>query len=191
MIILIAGLVLFIGIHSIRIFAEPTRNSLIAKLGENGWKGIYSLISIVGFVLIVWGYGEARSNTTILWTAPGWTHIIALVLTWFAFILFPAAQIPRNHIKQRIGHPLYAGVKIWAFAHLISNGRLEDVLLFGVFLLWAILGFSKARRRDRQAGVTYAQGETPRTIAVVVVGTVIWALFIFVLHQWLIGVSPI
>lgn len=191
MIVLIIGLVLFIGIHSVRIFAEPAREKLIYRLGENGWKGIYSLISVLGFILIIWGYGLARSQPTILWSPPSWTAYIALLLTWFAFVLFPAAHIPFNHFKQRLGHPMYAGIKIWAFAHLISNGRLEDVVLFGVFMVWAILGFSAARKRDRRSGVTYPEGETKKTIVCVVAGTVVWALFAFVLHRWLIGVSPI
>jgi uncharacterized membrane protein len=191
MIILISGLVLFIGVHSFRIFANPARERLIARFGENTWKGVYSLVSLASLVLIIWGYGLSRADPVILWNPPLWTRDVALLLTWIAFILFPAASIPRNHFKQYLGHPMYAGIKIWAFAHLISNGRLEDVVLFGVFLLWSILGFSAARKRDRRAGVIYPQGETKKTVVCIVAGTVVWALFVFVLHRWLIGVSPV
>ncbi len=191
MMLLIAGLILFIGVHSFRIFADSLRERLITRYGEKAWKGIYSLVSLLGFALIIWGYGLARAEPVYLWNPPIWTHWVALPFTWLAFVLLAAANIPRNHFKQRLGHPMYAGVKIWAFAHLISNGRLEDVLLFGLFLAWAIAGFAVSRRRDRHLGTRYPEGTLRGTGICLVAGTLVWALFAFVLHRWLFGVSPL
>jgi len=189
MTLLVIGLIVFLGAHSTRIFAEGWRTAMIARLGKNGWKGVYSLLSIVGLVLIVIGYGATRAEPVFLWNPPVWTRHAASLLTLVAFILLAAAYVPSNRIKAAVGHPMVAGVKIWAFAHLISNGTLADVLLFGSFLAWAVADFIAARRRDRIAGVTYNAGAIP-TVVAVMLGIVLWAAFAFWLHRVLIGVSP-
>src|SRR5262245_56698561 len=132
---LIVGLLIFLGAHSVRIFAEEWRTQRIARLGDKRWKGIYSLVSLVGFGLIVWCYGLAREHPLDLWDPPSWTRHAAAPLTLVAFILFAAAYVPANRIKARLGHPMILGVKVWALAHLLSNGRLADVVLFGSFLV--------------------------------------------------------
>jgi uncharacterized membrane protein len=190
MIYLISGLILFLGIHSTCIVADGFRTRSIARIGFLPWKGIYALVSLAGFVLLVWGYGESRYASAVLYNPPLFTRHIAGLLMLISLVLVAAAYVPRNHIKAALGHPMYAGIKLWAFAHLISNGRLVDVLLFGAFLLWAITGFIASRKRDRAAGVVYPAGDELRTVLTVIVGVGVWAALVSGLHLWLIGVAP-
>lgn len=190
MTVLVVGLLLFLGAHSVRIFAEGWRTRQIAGGGELKWKVLVSIVSAVGFVLIVWGYGLARTDPVYLWHPPVWTRHIAALLTIPAFVLLAAAYVPGTRIKAAVGHPMVAGVKIWAFSHLIANGTLADVVLFGAFLGWAVADFAAARRRDRAAGRTYPAGPVSRDLGAVVLGLVAWAAFAFYLHAWLIGVRP-
>ena len=188
---LILGLVLFLGIHSVRVVADGRRSAFIAKRGANAWKGLYTLLSLAGFALLVWGYGLARQQPTVLWvTPPVWTRHVAALLTLIAFVLVTAAYVPGNSIKARLHHPMTLGIKVWAFAHLIANNTLADVLLFGGFLVWSIAVFAAARRRDRANAVTYAPGSASRSVVVVVIGVVAWIVFALWLHGWLIGVRP-
>jgi uncharacterized membrane protein len=190
MTVLIVGLVLFIGVHSTRIFADAWRTRMQMQYGQNTWKALYSLIAIAGLLLIIWGYGLARTSPLVLYSPPLWTRHVAALLTIPAFILLVAAYVPGNHIKAAIGHPMVAGVKIWAFAHLISNGTLADVVLFGSLLLWAVASYTAARRRDRAADRQYPRGPLSRTALAVVLGLAAWAAFAFWLHGPLIGVRP-
>jgi uncharacterized membrane protein len=190
MALLIVGLVLFLGTHSVRIVADDWRRGRVAAMGLWPWKAVYSVVSIIGFVLIIWGYGEARGAPVVLYTPPVWTRHIAALLTIPAFILLVAAYVPGTRIKRAVGHPMVAGVKIWAFAHLIANGTLADVVLFGAFLAWAVVDYTAARRRDRAAGVVYVVGPVTRDITAVIVGLIAWAAFAFWLHGAWIGVRP-
>lgn len=190
MIVLVLGLIVFLGAHSVRIVAEPWRTRRIERLGEKRWKGLYSLVSIAGLVLIVWGYGLARAEPIVLWQPPLWTRHLAALLTLPVFVLIAAAYIPGTHIRAKLGHPMLAGVKLWAAAHLIANATLADVLLFGGFLAWAIFDFKAARARDRAAGVRYPAVAVSRDIKAVVAGLVVWIVIAFYLHAWLIGVRP-
>lgn len=188
--LLILGLVIFLGVHSTRVVADPWRTATVARMGEMPWKAIYSLLSIAGFVLIVIGYGAARQSPVVLYSPPVWTRHLAASLTIPAFVLLAAAYVPRNSIKRAVGHPMVAGVKIWALAHLLANGTLADVALFGGFLVWAVLSFTAARRRDRVAGTVYPAGSAARNATTVAIGLVAWAAFAFALHRPLIGVGP-
>jgi len=190
MMILIAGLLLFLGTHSIRILAEGWRAQLILDRGEQRYKGAYSLLALVGFVLIVYGYGLARQAPVVLFTPPTWTRHLAATLMLPVFVLLTAAYLPGTRIKRAVGHPMVLGVKLWALAHLLANGTFADLLLFGAFLLWAILDFIAARKRDRAAGRVYVTGPLSRDVVAIVVGLVIWVVFAFWLHAWLIGVRP-
>ena len=190
MTLLLAGLIVFLGCHSVRIFAEPWRTAQIQRLGPKGWKGLYTLVAIAGFALVVWGYGAARLEPTVLYVPPLWTRHVAALLTVPAFILLAAAYVPGTRIKAWIGHPMVAGVKVWAFAHLLANGTLADVALFGSFLAWAIADFVAARRRDRANGTVYVAGPLSRDVAAVAIGLAAWAVFAFWLHGLLIGVRP-
>jgi uncharacterized membrane protein len=184
------GLLIFLGVHSVRIFAEGWRQAQIARLGEAGWKGGYSLASAIGLGLVVWGYGLARAEPVALWPTPLWTRHVAAMLTLPAFILLVAAYLPGSHIKARVGHPMVAGIKLWALAHLLANGNLADLLLFGAFLAWAVADFISARRRDRAAGRSYPALGFSRDMAVTGIGLAAWAGFAFWGHAWLIGVAP-
>jgi uncharacterized membrane protein len=190
MTLLILGLVIFLGLHSTRIVAESWRAGMLARLGDNGWKGLYSLLSLVGFVLIVWGYGVARQQPVVLWAAPVWTRHLAALLTVPAFVLLAAAYVPGNRIKAAVKHPMVLGVKLWALAHLLANNTLADVLLFGGFLVWAVLCFRAARQRDRAGQVVVAAGRLGPTLLTVLVGLLAWAAFAFWAHGAWIGVRP-
>lgn len=190
MTVMILGLILFLGIHSTRLFAPHWRQGMIDKLGPYGWKGLYAVISIVGFVLLVWGYGQARMTMSWLWVPPVWTKHLAALLTIPAFILLAAAYVPGTKIKAKLGHPMVLATKTWAFAHLLSNGSWADIILFGSFLAWSVPLYVISRRRDRLAGVSYPAKGIARDGIAVVVGLVAWAAFAFYLHALLIGVRP-
>jgi uncharacterized membrane protein len=190
MTVLILGLILFLGVHSVRIFAEGWRTAQIARRGEGAWKGLYSLASIIGFGLIIWGYGLARAEPTVLWVPQLWARHLASLLMLFAFILLAAAYVPRNGIKAWVHHPMVLGVKVWALAHLLANHTLADLLLFGSFLAWAVLDFRAARQRDRADQVRYPAGTLGGTLGAVAGGLVAWAVFAFWAHGWLFGVTP-
>ena len=187
---LLAGLLLFLGVHSTRVFADDWRNRTRARLGALPFKGIYSLISLAGFVLLVWGYGVARQQPVVLWNPPVAMRHVAALLTLFSFVLLAAAYVPGNQIKARLHHPMVLGVKVWALAHLLANGTLADVLLFGGFLIWAIVLFAASRRRDRREHTVYARGNAGATGITVVVGVLAWVVFALWLHRVLIGVAP-
>jgi uncharacterized membrane protein len=187
---LILGLVLLLGLHSVRIFGEGWRTQMRARLGEGAWKGAYSVLSLVGFVLLCYGYGAARLQPVVLWGAPIWTRHLAALLLIPAFVMLVAAYVPGNAIKARLKHPMLLGVKTWALAHLVSNNTLADLLLFGGFLLWAVLCYRAARRRDAAAQTVYPPGRLVPTLITVVVGLVAYGAFAMWGHQALIGVRP-
>ena len=191
MAILLLGLLLFLGVHSLRIFADDWRSMQIARWGKHAWRAGYALLAAGGFALIVWGYAQVHSQPLLLWHPPLWLRHVAVLLTMLAFVLFAAAHVPGNAIKARLGHPMVVGIKTWALAHLLANGSLAALLLFASFLLWAVLDFASLRRRDRAAGSKTLPGIRVRTLLVVLGGLLVWALFAFVLHGWLIGVRPL
>lgn len=191
MLVLILGLILFLGTHSVRIFADDWRRSTIARVGEGPWKGLYSLVSIVGFVLIVWGYGIARQDPVLLWISPEWMRDVALTLNLIAFLLFGIYLVPAGWLKARVGHPMLLSVKVWAFAHLLTNGTLADLFLFGGLLVWAIADFAASRRRDRSAGTIRIAGPVRNDAIAILVGLVLYVAIVWRLHLWVIGVSPL
>lgn len=191
MLTLFYGLVLFLGIHLLQVLAPGWRERRRAQWGELTYKGVYSVLSLIGLVLLVQGYGLARAEPVLLWQPPRGLLHLAWLLMWLAMVLLVAAYVPRNGIRRRLGHPMTLGVKVWALAHLLVNGHLADVLLFGSFLLWAVLVFRSARRRPPSAA-TPAPSSTLATLATVVVGTAVWALFLWGgLHAQWIGVDPL
>jgi uncharacterized membrane protein len=183
---LVLGLLLFLGVHSVRIVAPAWRDARIARLGERGWKGLYAVASLVGFVLLVWGYGQARRQPVVLWASPAGLRHLAAPLTLVAFVLIAAAQVGRNAIQARLQHPMLLGTKVWALAHLLANNTLADLLLFGGFLLWAVLAYRSARRRA-PVEVAVVPG---RTWIAVAAGVALWAFFAFWAHAAWIGVNP-
>jgi uncharacterized membrane protein len=191
MLLLILGLILFIAAHSTRIFTDDWRSHMLERLGEKRWKVLITLVSIAGFVLMMIGYGQARLTPLPLWEPPIAARSIALVLNLLAFFLLAAAYVPRNIIKAKIGHPMVAGVKIWALAHLLSNGNLADVMLFGSLLVWAVLDFRASRKRDRINEVEYPAATALGTRITLATGAIIWYVFLVWLHVRWIGVSPL
>jgi len=191
MVILVLGLLLFLGVHSLRIGADGWRTQAIARHGAAKWKGTYTVLSLAGFALLVWGYGLARQQPVVLWLPPrGMRHAAALLML-ASFILLAATYVPRNQIKARLKHPMLLAVKLWALAHLLSNGNLADVLLFGSFLLWAVLCFRAARQRDGALAAVYPGGTLGGTLASVGAGVAAWLVFALWLHAPLIGVRPL
>lgn len=188
--VLILGLVLFLGMHSLRIFADGWRTRQVARLGLKRWKALYALMAIAGFVLICWGFGLARQHPVLLYVPPLWLRHLNALFTLVAFMLFVAARVPRNVFKARLHHPQVLAVKMWAFGHLLATGMLHDVLLFGAFLLWAVVLFIASRRRDRAAGTVYPAGTLRGNVLTVAIGVAAWAAFALWLHLWLIGVDP-
>jgi uncharacterized membrane protein len=190
MIVLLLGLALFLGVHSVRIFAEAWRGEQIARWGLNAWKAMFGVASLLGFVLIVIGFARAREDSAMLWLPPVALRHLAGLLTAVSFVLLAATYVPGTRIKAKVGHPMVAGVKSWAFAHLLANGSAADVVLFGAFLAWGIVSFSSSRRRDRQAGTVYPAGSLNADLIAVAGGLVAWFVFAFWLHGWLFGVRP-
>lgn len=190
MTLLILGLVLFLGAHSVRIVADDWRTAQIARIGEAKWKGLYALLSLAGLVLIVWGFGQARLDPVVVWSPPAWTRHAASLLVLPAFVLIVAGNLRGTRMKAAVGHPMVLGTKIWALAHLLANGTLADIVLFGSFLVWAIVDYASSRRRDRVAGTVYPLGSWSRDALAVVIGIVAWVVFGFWLHGPLIGVRP-
>lgn len=195
---LILGLILFLGVHSVRIWADGWRNQTIEAYGEKVFKGVYALVSILGFYLLVVGYGEARLQTVALWNPPVFTKHISLLLMLLSSILLIATYIPRNHFKMRLKHPMVLSVKVWALSHLLANGNLADLVLFGSFLIWAVLNFRSARARDRAQVQNFDANEEaplkPNLLATLIAlfgGMGLWAVITFVLHAKVVGVAPL
>lgn len=187
MTLLIIGLALLLGIHSISIFAGGWRNATAARIGELPWKGLYSLASLVGIVLVVWGYGQARLDPVVLYAPPAWARHAGMLLLLFVFPLLLAAYLP-GRIRQRLKHPMLVAVKTWAFAHLLMNGMLADVVLFGAFLAWAVADRISVKRRPAREMLVTAPASKWNDAIAVVLGLVLYVAFVAGLHQWLIGV---
>jgi uncharacterized membrane protein len=190
MITLVIGLVVFLGVHSIGIVAPAWRARQVSRFGIRPWKLAYSALSIAGLLLVIWGYGMARTQSVVLWTAPPAMRHVTALLAIIAFILVAAAYVPPNHFKSKLGHPMTVGVGLWALAHLLANGALHDVVLFGAFLAWALVTYVTRRRRDRAAATTYAPGTAKGDAIAIVAGSVAALVFALFLHGPLIGVRP-
>ncbi len=190
MAILILGLIIFIGTHAFTM-ARGARSQAIARLGEGPYKGLYSLVSLIGLVLIVWGYGDYRAGGyTQVWNPPVWTRHLAVLLVWPAFVAFAAAYLP-GRIRRALKHPMLAALKIWALAHLLANGDLGSMLLFGGLLAWAVVARISTKRRDEvldHGGPAAAPAGWRNDILAVVIGVAVYLAFVFWLHPWLIGV---
>ncbi len=202
MALLTLGLVLFLGAHSTRIFAENWRQAALERLGEKAYKGAYALVSLVGFGLLIVGFDQVRWDSPAMWTPPVWVKHVAALLMLLSLVLLACAYAPRNAIKAKLHHPMVLSVKVWALAHLLANPRVADLLLFGAFLLWSVLNFRAARQRDRLAAAsaqeTGGAGRLPApevslaaTLRAVGIGVVVWAILLSHGHVWLFGVSPL
>ena len=182
------GLFGFIGLHSIRVVAPALREARIRAIGEGRWKAVYSLLSIGFFVLLVWGFGQARLAPTLVWVPPPQLRHVGALLVLMSFVLFVAAYVPRNAIKARLKHPMTLGTKTWAFAHLLMSGWLHTMILAGGLLLWSVVVFASARRRG---GVTESRpNSVAMAVLTVVIGIALGLFFALHLHGPLIGMKP-
>lgn len=188
MLLLILGLLVFLGTHSLRFGSDARRDALVARLGAGRFKGLYSALSAIGLVLTVLGFGMARETPVVLWAPPAGMRHLTFLLMLISMVLLAAAYVPRNAIRARLHHPMVLSVKVWALAHLICNGTLAHVVLFGAFLLWSVVLFRASRKRDTVLEVQYAAGETVPTLITVGLGVLIWLVLLGWLHGILIGV---
>ncbi|MDH0865397.1 NnrU family protein [Mitsuaria sp. GD03876] len=183
---LILGLILFLGPHSVRLVAPAWRDARFAAWGEKRWKLSYSLVSAIGLVLIIWGYGQARLDPHPLWATPRGMNHLAGLLMLPSLVLLAASHVPRNHFKAGLRHPMLIAVMLWAAGHLAANNTVADVALFGAFLAWAVLDYLSARRRETPPPAGTAKG----TAISVAIGVVAWIALVLGLHRLIIGVSP-
>ena len=187
MLYLIAGLVIFLAPHCVRIFKPAFRDAQISS-NEKRWKGLYSLVSLIGLVLMIWGYGQARMDNIYLYYPPFWLNHLQILLMIPVAILLVAAELPAGRIKKAVKNPMTIGIKIWAFGHLLVNGDLASILLFGSFLVWSVLLVMSYKRREQ---ILPSETKTSSDIIAIVGGLVAWAAILFFLHEWLIGVPVI
>jgi len=188
MAIFLLGLLIFLGIHSVSIVNESWRNRMVVVIGEWPWKGVYSLVSLVGFVLIIWGYGLSRIDSFDLYTPPLWLHYISLLLLLPVFPLLLAAYLP-GRIKSLTRHPMLLATGFWAVGHLLANGSSVNVILFGSILAWTVVDRLSVENREPRP-IPGAPPSRLNDIIALVVGIGLYLIFLFWLHDLLIGVSP-
>lgn len=189
MAVLVVGLIIFLGLHSLRIVVPGARDRMIERLGEGPFKGVYSVASLIGFALIIWGFSLARADTGVVYDAggAGLRHVTeGLMLP--ALILAVASALPPGYIRRLVRHPLLIGTVLWASAHLLVNGETAAVVLFGAFLAWAVVDLVAQAGRARQQ----APKPSPASdVAAVLVGAALYAALVWRVHEWAFGVSPL
>lgn len=191
MLMIILGLVVFFGVHSIRVVAPEWRQVAMLKHGVMRWRLRFGLITLLATALIIMGYMQMRVAPTILWTPPVWTRHIAGLMMLLSLYFVGSAIIPKTTMKRLMGYPMLIAVKLWAFSHLISNGELVDLIVFGSFLIWSTVMFSISRRRDRKAGVVAGESSVEFDLAAFVFAMVSWFAIVFYLHEIVFGVSAL
>ena len=192
MIGLVAGLILFLGVHLSRVVAPEFRATTIATRGDGVWKGIYTAASLVGFGLIIWFYGDAVANGPYLYEPPVWAKHINALLMLFASISMGVYLFPAGRLKPALKHPMLLAVKIWALGHLLANGSLAAILLFGSFLAWAVVVRIALKKREQRGEASLpVAGPIKWDLFAVVAGLIIYVVFVGWLHLWLFGVAPI
>ncbi len=184
--ILIIGLVVFLGSH-LFVTKRDTRSAAIARLGAGGYRIAFSVVSLIGLALIVYGFAQYRAQGWIdIWYPPAFTRHIAVLLMLFASIFLVATYIP-SHIKTKLKHPMLAGIKTWALAHLIANGDLGSIILFGSFLAWGVIARIAAKKRGDNGPATAPRGFR-NDVTVVVVGLALYVALGLYFHPYVIGV---
>lgn len=186
--ILLAGLIVFLGIHTVQMVAPDWRQARIDAMGVNAWRGLYSLVSLAGLGLIIWGYSLARYETDFLYVSPDWMVLVTMGLMLIALVLMIAREMPPGYIKTRISHPMITGIMLWAVAHLLVNGDTASLLLFGSLLVWAIFNRISVGRRPP---VTFEFVSVRYDLMALVAGILVWLLLIVWLHPILFGVEVI
>jgi len=191
MTLLVLGLIIFLGLHSTRILSESGRERAILRLGEGPWKGIYSALSAIGLVLIVWGFAEARYTAPTQWTPFAGARHATMLLMLITMVLLAAYLFKQSHITAAVHHPMVWAVLAWSAGHLISNGSAADLVLFGAFFVWSAADLISSYARDRRNRLVYPEPNWSATGGAIVVGLLFWAVLVFWLHSWLFGVSPL
>lgn len=190
MFLLIIGLILFLGLHLIRVVAPGLRAAMVARFGLNGWKGLYSVVALVAIALVAYGYSVAPVIN--VWFPPMGMNHLTVTLMLFATICIVAGFLPAGQIVAKTKHPMVLSIKIWAFAHLLSNGDLRSIVLFAAFLAWGVILRIALKRRERAGDVTVRPfAGVKYDLYAVVLGVVVWAAITFKLHELLIGVAPL
>lgn len=189
MILLVAGILLFFGIHSVSIVAPAWRDAMVAKRGRAAWQGGYSLVAAAGLALLVIGYGQARAELIVLYVPPLWLRQLTVIGMVAVFPMLLAAYFP-GRIRSTLQHPMLTAVKLWATLHLLANGALADVLLFGSFLAWAVADRISLKRRAPRDAPTLPASQL-NDVLVVVLGAALYAFFVLGAHQWITGVPAI
>jgi len=184
MFLFILGLAVFFSAHFFTAFARDGRRKLVQRLGDRGYKGLYSLVSLGGFVLIIAGWGNA--DASLVYSPPAYLRHVTYLLMPISFILLTAAYVPAGRIALTVKHPMLAGVKIWAFAHLLSNGEVRSVILFGAFLAFAVADRIALKRREEPGR---AAGPMQNDIMAIIIGLIAFAGVAFYLHQYIAGVA--
>jgi len=187
MVWLILGLILFHGIHSLRMIAPDWRNAQYEAMGENKWKSVYSLVSIIALVILVYGYSQARLEAGFIYIPPQWGALVAIVLMAFAFILM-TFNVRSSRFRKITKHPFLMAIILWSIAHLLANGDTASVLLFGTFLVWAIANYLFVSRRGDPLPPVAPLWQD---LAAIIFGLILWVVFITFGHEWLFGVAPI
>ncbi|QIE26527.1 NnrU protein (plasmid) [Caballeronia sp. SBC1] len=190
MTIFVAGLLIFLGIHSVSIVAPRWRDAQAARMGEKGWKGLYALVSIASFVAMIYGYGIARQAPVMVYAPPMALRHLALLLMLPVFPLLIAAYLP-GRIKRLTRNPMLLAVILWAVSHLLANGTLNDLLLFGGFLVWSVADLISVSRRAHVRPVPGAPASAVNDVIVIVVGLGLYAFVLLSAHTHVIGVSPL
>lgn len=192
MAILVLGIIIFLGIHLVRVVAPGFRAGIIDSRGKGTWMGLYTIVSLVGLCLIIYGFSQARGETGMLYDPPTFLRHIALLLMLVAFIVLAAGFLPAGRIAVALKHPQVLSIKIWALAHLLANGETSSVLLFGSFLAWAVILRISLKRRERAGEKVLPVFKSARNdVLAVVIGLVAFVLFVWKLHELLIGVQPV
>jgi uncharacterized membrane protein len=188
MVYLVMGLFIFFGTHSLRLAAGSAYQTLYGRLGDVRFKLVYTVLSVLGLFLVVFGFGLARETPVMLWSPPAGMRHLTFLLMLVAMVFLAAAYVPRNAIRARLHHPMVLSVKVWALAHLACNGSLAHMVLFGTFLLWSVWAFRASRLRDRVDDVQYPIGAAMPTLLTVAIGAGLWLVMIGWLHGVLMGV---
>ena len=186
LIVEILGLVIFLGAH-VFVSMRDERAAIISKVGQGPYRGLFSLVSIIGILLICYGFAWYRDAGLIpVWNPPSWTRQIVVVLMWPASIMVSAAYIPGN-IKRVLKHPMLAGVKTWAFAHLCANGDLGGMILFGSVLAWAVYDRITLKRRSDPGAPQIPMGGVKNDVIAIIVGTILYLALGLVFHPLVVG----
>lgn len=189
--LLIAGLVLFLGVHSTRILADGWRARMLARVGEKPWKLGYTVVSLLGFVLIVYGFGQARQAPEWVFVAPAWGRHLTMLAMWVSMILLAASHSPQSHYKAWLHHPMLWATLLWSATHLTVRHQKHDAVMFGAFAVWAAVCLVSSYARDARNGTTYGPPVLKKTLIATAAGTVLYLVFVFGLHKLLMGMSPL